>query len=150
MTCPRTMCPTKIPDPWPMCPPLILFYYLFVLVLVLFIYLLSEYTYQWNALPPIPGARWEIGGELTCPNGTSPHTWGTILHTIPLHISYKYSISPCCRQCVTGRYGCLDATIPTKYPPLREDSDGKSPSFSNISPRYSRWVIPLDKLPPHQ
>ena len=21
----------------------------------------------------VPGAQWEIGGELTCPNGTSPH-----------------------------------------------------------------------------
>ena len=37
----------------------------------------------------------------------SPHTWDTILHTIPLHIPYKYPISPCCAQCVTGRYGYL-------------------------------------------
>ena len=55
----------------------------------------------------IPGAWWGKRGELTYPNGTSPHTWGTILRTIPLHIPYKYPISPCCAQCVTGRYGYL-------------------------------------------
>ena len=40
--------------------------------------------HQLYALPPIPGAQREIGGELTYPNGTSPHTWGTILYTISL------------------------------------------------------------------
>ena len=60
-------------------------------------------THQWFALPPVPGAScWRIGGELTCPNGTSPHTWGTL---------YIYCLqiptSPCCAQCVTGRYGYL-------------------------------------------
>ena len=95
------------------------------------------YTYQWYAPPPIPGAWWEIGGELTCPrpNGTTPHTWDIILHTIPLHIPYKYLISPCCGQCVTGRYGCLDVTILTTYPALGEDSDGKSPSFLQHLPQ---------------
>ena len=83
-------------------------------------------------------ARWEIGGELTCPNWTSPHVWGTILHTIPLHISYKYLISPCCGQWVTGRYGCLDVTILTKYPLLRENSDSKSSSLLQHLPQYAR------------
>ena len=59
-----------------------------------------------------------------------------------LHIHYKYPISPCCRRCVAGRYGCLDVTILTEYPPLGEDSDGKSPPpFFNICPRYARWAI---------
>ena len=26
----------------------------------------------------IPGAWWGKGGELTCPNGTSSHTWGLV------------------------------------------------------------------------
>ena len=59
---------------------------------------------------PISNTCWAWqgkGGELTCPNGTSPHTWATILRTIPLHIHYKYLISTCCAQCVTGRYGYL-------------------------------------------
>ena len=40
-------------------------------------------AHQWYALPPILRGRWEIRGKLTCPNGTSPHTWGTILCIIP-------------------------------------------------------------------
>ena len=64
-------------------------------------------TYQWYALPPIPEAWWGKGGELTFSNGTSPHTWGTILCTILLGISYKYPITPCCGQCVRGRYEYL-------------------------------------------
>ena len=31
-----------------------------------------------------------VGGELTYRAGTSPHTWGTNLCTIPPNISYKY------------------------------------------------------------
>ena len=42
-----------------------------------------------------------VGGELTS-NTTSSHTWGTNLHTVPLHIPYKYPISPCCAKCVIG------------------------------------------------
>ena len=37
--------------------------------------------------------------EWTCPNGTSTHTWGTNLRTFPLHIPYKYPISPCHTSC---------------------------------------------------
>ena len=49
---------------------------------------------------------WEIiGGELTCPNETSPHTWDTILYTIPLQIAH-ISLS---EQCMTGR--CSDREI---------------------------------------
>ena len=44
------------------------------------------------AIPLIPRAWWGKRGELTCPNGTSPHTWGTILHT-------THPISPCCAHC---------------------------------------------------
>ena len=54
----------------------------------------------------------------------------TIYH--PLHIPYKYSISPCHTQRVdvTRRHGCLDWDNPnSKFQPLGEDSDGKSPSF---------------------
>ena len=40
--------------------------------------------------------KWE---EMTWPNGTNPHT-----------IFCKYLISPCCAQCVTGRYGYLKFT----------------------------------------
>ena len=36
--------------------------------------------------------------ELAYPNATSLHTWCTILCIIPLHIPYKYPISPCCTQ----------------------------------------------------
>ena len=82
---------------------------------------------------------------MTYPNGTSPHTWGTILRTIPLHIPYKYPISPCCVQCVTGRYGCLDATILTKYPPLREDPDGKFPSCLQHLPQVCQVGHTIDK-----
>ena len=32
------------------------------------------------------GAWWGVGVELTCPNKTSLHTWGTNLCTMPLHI----------------------------------------------------------------
>ena len=113
------MYPTEISDPRPMCP-------------------LFECTYQWNALPPVPGARWEIGGELFLME-QAPIPGAQSCVPFP----YKYPISPCHAQCVTEIYGCLDVTIPTKYPPLVEDSDGKSPSFSNISSRYSRWGIPL-------
>ena len=69
----------------------------------------SLYAYQWCALPTTPEAWWGIGGKLTYPNGTSLHTWGIKLCTIPLHIPYthKYPISPCRAQCVTGRYGYL-------------------------------------------
>ena len=47
---------------------------------------------------------WEERGELTCPIGTCP--WAqSCMCTTPLHISYKYPISPCCAQCVTGIWG---------------------------------------------
>ena len=53
-------------------------------------------------LPPIPGAWWGIGEEsLTCPNRTSLHTCGIILHTITLHTPLKCPISP---NCVWLRY----------------------------------------------
>ena len=105
-----------------------------LITIVLYTSIIS--TYQWYALPPIPRAQWKIGGELTCPNETSPHTWSTILHTIPLmNTPYTY---PCCGQCVTGRYGCLDVTILPRYPPT-----ANPPPFSNICPRYARWGIPL-------
>ena len=45
--------------------------------------------------------------ELECPNGTSPHTWGTILCTVLLHVPCTYLITPCCARCVTGAYGYL-------------------------------------------
>ena len=45
-------------------------------------------AYQY-ALPTILGAQWEIEGELIYPNGATPHTWGTNLHTIPQHMLYK-------------------------------------------------------------
>ena len=91
-------------------------------------------AYQWYTLPPILGARWEVGGELTCPNGTSFLTWGTILRAIPsLHIPYKYPISPWCAQCVIIYIGDMGVWMGqsrlSKYPPLREDYNGKSPSF---------------------
>ena len=50
-----------------------------------------------------------------------------------LHFPYKYPISPCRGQCVTERYGCLDVTIPTKYPPLGEDSSAPPPLLSPTS-----------------
>ena len=31
---------------------------------------------------------------------------------------YNYPIPHCYAQCVTGRYGCLDGTIPTDPPPF--------------------------------
>ena len=99
-------------------------------------------AHQWYALLPILRGRWEIRGKLTCPNGTSPHNWGTILCIIPLHIPYKYPISPCCGQYVTRRYGRLDVTIMTKYPSLGEDSDGKPPPFPHYLPQ-ARFGIPL-------
>ena len=104
------------------------------------------FAYQWYALPPIPGAWWEIGGELTCPNEVSPHTWGTILRTILLHIPYKYPISPCCGQCVTARYGWLDGTILTKHPPLGEDSNGNPPpSFLQDLPQVCQVGHTIDR-----
>ena len=39
----------------------------------------------YNTWSTTPEAWWEIGGELTYPNGASPHSWGINLHTIPLH-----------------------------------------------------------------
>ena len=42
-----------------------------------------------------------IGGELTYPNRTSPHTWGTNLHTVP----QQYTISPCHAQRYMGICG---------------------------------------------
>ena len=50
---------------------------------------------------------WGLMEELAYPNATSLHTWCTIMRTIPLHIPYKYPISPCCTQYVTGRYWYL-------------------------------------------
>ena len=53
-------------------------------------------------IPPIPG-NWH-----DCPIGQCPHTLATILHVYHPHPTYlKYPISPCCAQCVTGRYGYL-------------------------------------------
>ena len=43
----------------------------------------------YNTWSTTPEAWWEIGGELTYPNGASPHTWDTNLCTIPLH-KYPY------------------------------------------------------------
>ena len=37
-----------------------------------------------------------LGGDSRCPDGTSPHTWGTILRTIPLKIPH---ISLSCTVC---------------------------------------------------
>ena len=45
---------------------------------------------------------------MTCPNGTSPHTWGTILRTIPLHIPYKYPISLLCTVCDREIWVCVE------------------------------------------
>ena len=77
-------------------------------------------------LPPIPGAQWEIGGELTYPKWNKlpylGHNPAYHPPTYPPHVSL-------CGQCVAGRYGCLHVTILTKYPPLGEDSDGNPPSF---------------------
>ena len=71
------------------------------------------------------------------------YTWGTIPRTIPLHIPFKYPISPCCAQCVKGRYGCLNRTIPTKYPPLGEDFGGKFPFHQHLPQvcHGTRWGI---------
>ena len=62
--------------------------------------------------------------------------------TIALHIPYKNPISLGRVQCVTGRYGYLwnlqfewIGTILTKYQPLEEDSDGKSPSLLQQLPQ---------------
>ena len=56
-------------------------------------------------IPPIPGfgggkeGNWHVLLEHT------PIPWAqSCMCTTPLHISYKYPISPCCAQCVTGRY----------------------------------------------
>ena len=84
---------------------------------------------QWYALPITRGGWWGIGGELTCPNGTSlrldhlPSPYTSLTNTPYL---------PVIHQCVhvTGRHGCLDWDNPnSKFQPLGEDSDGKSPSF---------------------
>ena len=94
-----------------------------------------------------------IAWKLMCPSVVCPGEydmswWNKLPHLghnpvyNPLHIPYKYPISPCCRQCVAGRYGCLDVTILTEYPPLGEDSNSKSPSFlQHLCPRYARWGI---------
>ena len=69
--------------------------------------LLGSYkcAYRWYALTLVPGTQCEIVGELRCPNGTSP-ILGRTMHPLTY-------ICPRCGQCVTGRYGCLDVTIPT-------------------------------------
>ena len=92
---------------------------------------------------------WGVTRVRRGPNGTSLHTWATILCMVLLHIPYKYPISPCCAQCVTGRYGNLRnsqtifqrhvtqqkgiqmqfewiGAIPTKYQLLGEDSYDRS------------------------
>ena len=73
-------------------------------------------------------------------------TWGAILRTIPLHILYKYPYLPVVHSVWQGdTYGSLDVTMLTKYPPLREGSDGKSSLFLQYLLqvyRYSRWGIP--------
>ena len=81
-------------------------------------------------------------------------------HTTPL--------SSCHEQCVTRRYGCLwnpqrifqrhlaqqkrmcmpfewIGTIMTKYQPLGEDSDGKSPSFLQHLPQVSKVGHTIDR-----
>ena len=104
-------------------------------------------TYQWYALPPIPGAWRELGGvlmEQASIPGPQSCVWSSYIS-----IPYKYPISPCCAQCVTGRYGNLKnsqrifqrhvtqkkgiqmqfewtGTIPTKYQLLGEDSYDRS------------------------
>jgi len=88
------------------------------------------------------GSR-EIGGELTCPNGTRPHTWGTILCTIPLHIPYKsphISLLQTVRDREIWMFGVI---ILTKYQPLGKIPTANPPTFSNIYPRYASWGIPV-------
>ena len=87
--------------------------------------------------------------EWTYPNGTSPHTWGTDLRAIPLHILYKYPVSLRHTFCVTGKCRNLQLctsskstcrgvcmpfqwirTIPTKYGPLEEIPTANSPPFA--------------------
>ena len=84
---------------------------------------------------------------MTCPNGTSPHTWPG--HNPAYHPLTKYSLSPCsaCTVCAREIYRApvefpktflrerirmqfeWIGTILTKYQPLREDSNNKFPSF---------------------
>ena len=87
--------------------------------------------------------------ELSFSNGTSLHTWGTILHTIPLP---TLQIPWLCTVCDREIYWYLwnsqrisqdtwhnnreyiylivwTGTIPTKYQVLGKDSPDKSPSF---------------------
>ena len=92
-------------------------------------------------IPPIPGVQWEIEGKLTCPNAIP----GAQSHVLSPYtcIPFKYPISPCCAQCVKGRYGCLNRTIPTKYPPLGEDFGGKFPFHQHLPQvcHGTRWGI---------
>ena len=58
---------------------------------------------------------------------------------IPLHCWTQSS--PCNAQCVTGRYGCLDGTIPTSAHPLGKILTANPPPFSNIYPRWGKPLI---------
>ena len=96
-----------------------------------------------------------VGGLF--PNGTSPHTWGTNLCTITLHIPYKYSLSCTGDMGTCGIHKELTFStmkenvhailvdwdnLPTKYWPLGEDTDGKSPL---LSPAFAPWHGRSDK-----
>ena len=80
------------------------------------------------------GSR-EIGGELTCPNGTRPHAWGRILCTIPLHIPYKSPHISLLQTVRDREIWMFGVTILTKYQPLGEDSNGKSSHFLQHLPQ---------------
>ena len=76
--------------------------------------------------------------ELTHPNGTSPHTWGTNLCTISLTNTLLWTVW---HECATRRYGCLDVTMWQCW--LSTHPTGKIPTanpppFSNICPRYAK------------
>ena len=86
---------------------------------------------QWYVLPITRGGWWGIGGELTCPNGTSlrlDHAF-TIPYTSLTNTPYLPVIhSVCMWQGDMGVWIAWDNPN-SKFQLLGEDSDGKSPSF---------------------
>ena len=105
-------------------------------------------------LPPIPGAWWGIGRELSCSDRTILHTWGSILRTTSLHIPYKCPIFQqgdrvsvkLIKRHLTQRNRIYMqfvqmGTILTKYQPPWGGFRSKSPSFLQHL-LLARWGIP--------
>ena len=119
-------------------------------------------TYQWYALFQITGAWQSKGGELTCPNATSLHTWGTILLPFPYisltNAPYLPVVHSVWQEDMVSveftknfpeifnttkenyiQFEWIGTRLSTNL--LGQNSNDKSPTFFNICPRYALRLI---------